>query len=159
MRLWTLHPRYLDTRGLVALWREGLLAQAVLGGSTRGYTRHPQLMRFQNSASPLESIAAYLQVVHDEACRRAYSFDATKIGASGSVAPLIATQGQIDYEWAHLQAKLRQRAPAWLAALEPVATSEPHPLFQIVPGPVADWEVVATPAPSGSARKPRGAAS
>jgi len=30
MRLWSLHPRYLDAKGLVALWREGLLAQKVL---------------------------------------------------------------------------------------------------------------------------------
>jgi hypothetical protein len=37
MRLWTLHPRYLDSQGLVALWREGLLAQAVLRNRTRGF--------------------------------------------------------------------------------------------------------------------------
>lgn len=43
MRLWSLHPQYLDAKGLVALWREGLLAQAVLAGQTRGYKRHPQL--------------------------------------------------------------------------------------------------------------------
>ncbi|HKX52383.1 MAG TPA: pyrimidine dimer DNA glycosylase/endonuclease V [Nitrosospira sp.] len=38
MRLWTLHPRYLDTKGLVAAWREALLAQKVLSGLTSGYT-------------------------------------------------------------------------------------------------------------------------
>ncbi|MGC2462396.1 MAG: pyrimidine dimer DNA glycosylase/endonuclease V [Steroidobacteraceae bacterium] len=32
MRQWPLHPRYLDARGLVALWREALLAQAVRRG-------------------------------------------------------------------------------------------------------------------------------
>lgn len=37
MRLWTLHPKYLDPKGLVALWRETLLAQRVLAGRTRGY--------------------------------------------------------------------------------------------------------------------------
>ena len=37
MRLWSLRPKYLDSQGLVALWREGLLAQAVLRGKTRGY--------------------------------------------------------------------------------------------------------------------------
>ncbi|WP_343214776.1 pyrimidine dimer DNA glycosylase/endonuclease V, partial [Dokdonella sp.] len=40
MRLWSLHPRYLDPQGLVALWREALLAKAVLRGETRGYTQH-----------------------------------------------------------------------------------------------------------------------
>ncbi|MGP1680491.1 MAG: pyrimidine dimer DNA glycosylase/endonuclease V [Giesbergeria sp.] len=36
MRLWSLHPQYLDSKALVALRREGLLAQAVLAGLTRG---------------------------------------------------------------------------------------------------------------------------
>ena len=72
MRLWTLHPKYLDARGLVALWREALLAQAVLGRQTGGYTRHPQLIRFRNSPSPTESLASYLQAVHAEASRRGY---------------------------------------------------------------------------------------
>jgi hypothetical protein len=27
MRIWTVHPRYLDPKGLVAAWREALLAQ------------------------------------------------------------------------------------------------------------------------------------
>ena len=43
MRLWSIHPRYLDSMGLVALWREALLAQAVLRGETKGYKFHPQL--------------------------------------------------------------------------------------------------------------------
>jgi len=30
MRLWTIHPKYLDRQGLLALWREALLAQKVL---------------------------------------------------------------------------------------------------------------------------------
>lgn len=140
MRLWTLHPKYLDARGLVALWREALLAQAVLGDRTRGYTRHPQLIRFRNTASPSASIAAYLHAVRDEASRRGYRFDATKIGVLGSVEAIVATRGQVDYEWAHLQKKLRVRAPEWLAGLGPVETPETHPLFQVVPGPIAAWE-------------------
>jgi hypothetical protein len=141
MRLWTLHPKYLDARGLVALWREALLAQAVLKGQTSGYTRHPQLIRFLNSPSPLKSIAFYLQAVHAEATRRGYCFDVTKLTATGCVEPVVVTRGQVDYEWAHLRAKLRARAPSWLAGLEPLARLETHPLFQVVPGPVAEWEV------------------
>lgn len=140
MRLWTLHPKYLDARGLVALWREALLAQAVLGGHTRGYTRHPQLIRFRNTVSPLAAIAVYLHAVRDEANRRGYRFDATKIGVLGSVEPVVATRGQVDYEWAHLQAKLRVRASEWLAGLGPVDAPETHPLFEVVPGPIAAWE-------------------
>lgn len=144
MRLWTLHPKYLDIRGLVALWREALLAQAVLGGQTCGYTRHPQLIRFRNSLSPIEAIASYLQAVHAEATRRCYCFDVTKIAAVGCAEPIAVTRGQLDYEWAHLKAKLRVRAPSWLARLEPISHPETHPLFHIVPGPVAEWEITQT---------------
>jgi len=141
MRLWTLHPKYLDARGLVALWREALLAQAVLGGQTRGYIHHPQLIRFRDSTSPVESIAFYLQVVHAEATERGYSFNETKIAYSGCSKPIVATLGQHDYEWAHLKTKLRLRAPSWLARLKHLSRPEPHPLFHLVPGAVAEWEV------------------
>jgi hypothetical protein len=141
MRLWTLHPKYLDARGLVALWRESLLAQAVLKGQTGGYTHHPQLIRFRNSPSPIESIASYLQTVHAEATRRGYRFDMTKIASIGCVETIVVTRGQLDYEWAHLMAKLSVRAPSGFAGLEPSYRPEAHPLFHIVPGPVAEWEV------------------
>ncbi len=142
MRLWTLHPKYLDTRGLVTLWREALLAQAVLKGQTRGYASHPQLTRFRNSPSPLKSIAFYLRGVYVEAAARGYHFDATKIGSVSHVEPIVATRGQLDYEWSHLKAKLQARAPAWFANSELISHPEPHPLFHIVPGPIAEWEVV-----------------
>jgi hypothetical protein len=144
MRLWTLHPKYLDARGLVALWREALLAQAVLKRQTRGYINHPQLVRFRNSPSPVESIAVYLQVIHEDAVRRGYGFDGAKIASAGYVEPIVVTSGQIDYEWGHLKDKLRMRAPSWLEGLGPVSHPDPHPLFRIVPGEVAEWEVVRT---------------
>src|SRR5471030_1676309 len=130
MRLWSLHPKYLDPKGLVALWREGLLAQAVLAGRTRGYKHHPQLMRFLQSSTPKKHIAAYLRLVHAEAARRGYCFDVKKIGRSGAIGPLIVTQGQLGYEWAHLTNKLKKRAPSWLAQFECVKRPEPHPLFK-----------------------------
>jgi len=143
MRLWTVHPRHLDTAGLVALWREALLAQAVLLGSTRGYTRHPQLQRFQAAADPIACIAGYLRAVADEADRRGYAFNATRIVASGSPVKRIAeTKGQLLYEWEHLGRKLRRRSPAWYR--DQVAGAQPtaHPLFRIVAGGVRDWERV-----------------
>ena len=75
MRLWTLHPRYLDSQGLVALWREALLARAVLRGRTRGYRHHPQLNRFRGAPNPVTCLNAYLRIVYDESVRRGYSFD------------------------------------------------------------------------------------
>jgi hypothetical protein len=153
MRLWTLHPQYLDARGLVALWREALLAQAVLGGQTRGYTRHPQLIRFRESAAPVETIARYLRGVHAEATRRSYRFDAARIDADGrDVATIEVTCGQIDYEWSHLTAKLQARAPSWLAGLASISRPEPHPLFHVVSGPVAVWEVARSADAPGAGR-------
>lgn len=139
MRLWTLHPKYLDGRGLVALWREGLLAQAVLRGRTRGYTRHPQLTRFRESPAPLGCIASYLAAVHDEATRRGYRFDRRKIGRPGG-ARLRVTAGQLEYEWGHLKAKLAVRDRTRLVALRRIARPDVHPLFRVAPGPVEPWE-------------------
>lgn len=48
MRIWSVHPSLLDAKGLVACWRETLLAQKVLQGLTKGYKNHPQLDRFSN---------------------------------------------------------------------------------------------------------------
>lgn len=140
MRLWSLHPKYLDAKGLVALWREALLAQAVLRGETRGYTHHPQLQRFRESAAPRDAIACYLQEVYNEATRRGYRFDAAKIGPHQSVATISVTRGQLDYEWAHLKAKLKLRDPARLEELKHLTQPRPHPLFRVIAGSVAPWE-------------------
>jgi hypothetical protein len=140
MRLWTLHPRYLDSRGLVALWREGLLAQKVLSGATRGYRRHPQLHRFELQPDAGAAIASYLRAVAREAARRGYRFDETKIGPTEGDLELEASSGQLLFEWEHLLAKLRRRAPALAVEHATVVAPEAHPLFRVVEGPVADWE-------------------
>lgn len=140
MRLWTLHPKYLDAKGLVALWREGLLARAVLKGATKGYRNHPQLERFRAHAAPLAAINTYLRVVAFEAESRGYSFDRQKIGPARRGVALSATQGQIAYEWQHLLRKLRARSPGLYARCRRGAPPEPHPLFAIVRGGVESWE-------------------
>jgi hypothetical protein len=109
MRLWTLHPKYLDARGLVALWREALLAQPILRGATRGYKHHPQLQHFSESAHPPAALAAYLAAVHEEAVRRGYRFDASKIGARRIRGKMTETRGQLLFEWRHLKRKLKRR--------------------------------------------------
>lgn len=81
MRIWSLHPSLLDRRALVACWRETLLAQKVLRGLTRGYTNHPQLIRFRAHPQPLEAVAAYLSGLAVEADARGYSFNRALIGA------------------------------------------------------------------------------
>ena len=140
VRLWTLHPRYLDAKGLVALWREGLLARAVLRGATRGYRNHPQLERFRAHRSPLAAINTYLRAVALEAEKRGYSFDRQKIGPGRRGVALSSTQGQLAYEWKHLLRKLRVRSPGLYARWRRSARPEPHPLFEIVRGEVEPWE-------------------
>ena len=140
MRLWSLHPKYLDRQGLVALWREALLAQAVLKGETRGYTCHPQLLRFRESAAPLDAIAFYLHEIHAEATRRGYHFDAGKIGSCVKLQQIPVTQGQLGYEWAHLNMKLQTRDPARYEKLKGIAVPLQHPLFYVIPGAIAEWE-------------------
>lgn len=145
MRIWTVHPRYLDAKGLVAAWREGLLAQKVLRGETHGYTRHPQLTRFRMQPEPVETIATYLAGLAKEASRRGYTFDLTKISTPRFAGKLVETRGQLLFEWQHLKRKLRARTPPLYRACRGVACPSAHPLFRIVAGPVRDWEVSALP--------------
>jgi hypothetical protein len=156
MRLWSLHPRYLDAKGLVALWREALLAKAVLAGRTKGYTRHPQLDRFRAAADPDAAIRGYLEAVLEEARSRGYRFDARKLGrrraTPDGTAPdaspvalaagrLSVTRGQLAYERDHLLAKLAVRDHERRAVLAAEAAPRPHPLFFVVEGGVESWEV------------------
>lgn len=140
MRLWSLHPRYLDPQGLVALWREALLARAVLRDATKGYRNHPQLDRFRSHAAPVSAINAYLAAVYDEAVARGYSFDAGKFDRVPIDAPLPVSDGQVAYEWQHLLQKLATRSPAlcekWRSCREP----DCHPLFVVRQGPIEPWE-------------------
>lgn len=140
MRLWSLHPKYLDTRGLVTAWREGLLAQAVLRGHTTGYRAHPQLRRFRRCPAPVGAIAAYLRDLHAESLVRGYRFEAAKISRAHFIGSLHVTCGQLDYEWKHLLAKLVTRDPERHRQLRTVERPRSHPLFRVVAGRREDWE-------------------
>ncbi|WP_417235714.1 pyrimidine dimer DNA glycosylase/endonuclease V [Arthrobacter sp.] len=145
MRLWSLHPSLLDSKGLVACWRESLLAQKVLAGQTQGYANHPQLIRLRAQADPLETVGGYLQGLLEEALARGYNFDAAKIlrpvrpEHAGSVP---VSTGQIEFETAHLLRKLQQRDPSRATYLNSLDSGQIplHPLFTAVPGPVETWE-------------------
>src|SRR5262245_34517429 len=102
MRLWSLHPSYLDSKGLVALWREGLLARKVLQGRTRGYQAHPQLTRFRAHARPDLAIDAFLWSVYEESISRGYEFDVGKLGEKHPPLELQVTDGQLKFELEHL---------------------------------------------------------
>ena len=140
MRLWSLHPSYLDSKGLVALWREGLLAKAVLSGETRGYKNHPQLERFKSQPNPQAAINAFLFEVYREAERRGYHFDIRKLNTTRSSKKIRVTEGQLRYEWTHLQNKLLHRDPPRHKQHASTTDIQPHPLMKVVPGPVESWE-------------------
>lgn len=140
MRLWSLHPEYLDRIGLIALWREALLAQKVLSGDTRGYRQHPQLQRFREHPRPLAFIGSYLRAVALEADRRGYKFDARKIVCLDYAAPFDVTEGQLFFEWEHLLRKLDIRDPARARSHRAGPAPRAHPSFAVVEGPVAQWE-------------------
>src|SRR5699024_6158179 len=98
VRLWSLHPKYLDAKGLVALWREALLAKNVLEGKTTGYRSHPQLHRFRRSVLPIDGINQYLSEVYQESLIRGYKFDREKIDWNFTTTMLPVTSGQMQYE-------------------------------------------------------------
>lgn len=141
MRLWSLHPKYLDTRGLVAVWREGLLAQQVLLGRTLGYRHHPQLARFRAARDPAAALGAYLLLVLREAERRSYAFDIGRIHRAGTRTRLPVTRGQLDYELVHLRRKLWIRDRRAHARCRALTRVEPHPLFVVHQGPIEPWEM------------------
>lgn len=150
MRLWSVHPKVLDQKALVACWRESLLAQAVLGGLTRGYQRHPQLQRWRAHAAPLAALGGYLAGLWWEADRRGYHFNAAKIIIAPPKFPAVlrlpaalclpVSDGQLRFELAHLQAKITQRAPGELWRIAELTEPVCAPSFRVVPGGVADWE-------------------
>ena len=140
MRLWTLHPKYLDAAGLVALWREALLARAVLRGRTLGYRRHSQLQRFRQCSSPRSAINAYLAAIYVEAAARGYNFDRAKLARVTAHPRIRVTCGQLLYEWEWLLQKLRQRNMPMYRVNRSIDIPDAHPIFRVVPGPISDWE-------------------
>jgi hypothetical protein len=143
VRLWSLHPEYLDPQGLVALWREALLAREVLRGNTTGYRHHPQLDRFRKHTAPISAINAYLAAVHAEALKRGYSFDCSKLAPVRRPVRLTTTSGQLSYESKHLGRKLRARNRASYRRFLGRCSRRglrAHPLFRVVPGAVQEWE-------------------
>ena len=144
MRLWTISFKYLDAKGLVALWREALLAKNVLAGLTKGYKNHPQLDRFYAHENALEAINAYLAEVYAQACTRGYKFDAAKVGEfdERNLAKIAVSRGQIEYEFAFLQKKLKSRDIKAYERNLSVKNIEIASIFKEVEGGIEPWEKV-----------------
>ncbi|OJU23725.1 MAG: hypothetical protein BGN92_13815 [Sphingobacteriales bacterium 41-5] len=141
MRIWSLHPEYLDTKGILALWRETLLAKNVLEGKTKGYKNHPQLNRFKSLNNPVEAIHQYLSEVYTEALTRGYRFDSAKFLMPDQTITMPVTKGQVEYERIHLLNKLQQRDVERFEKLKLLKKFKLHPIFSVAPGDVEDWEI------------------
>ncbi|MFH2012907.1 MAG: pyrimidine dimer DNA glycosylase/endonuclease V [Pseudomonadota bacterium] len=144
MRLWSIHPKYLDTQGLIALWRETLLAKKVLQNKTKGYKNHPQLIRFKNHSSPLNAINIYLREILEESKRRNFKFDSSKIGSIRTVNKISVSSGQIQFEFECLLNKLKERDKIKYNLLKDKKRIETHPLFRNISGEVERWEKMAS---------------
>lgn len=145
MRIWSINPKYLDGKGIVALWRETLLAKKVLEGKTKGYRKHSQLFRFKNAYDPLLAINFYLYVVYNESLKRGYYFDCEKFRFSSYILELekiTLTSHQIEYEFIHFLNKLKKRNYQHYKKLENIEIIEAHPLFNIIEGDIEFWEKV-----------------
>ncbi len=144
MRIWSIHPSYLDSKGLVAAWREGLLALKVLKGETKGYKNHPQLLRFKTSSDPLTAISIYLHALADEADTRHYAFKRETLAPKDTLKLefLTVTSGQLMYETKHLKKKLSIRDQEKFLEYESIEQFKAHPLFKEIPGEVENWEVI-----------------
>jgi len=141
MRLWSIHPKYLDYKGLVTLWRESLLAQKVLRGKTKGFKQHPQLERFKKQPDPLSAISSYIYYIYKEGVKCGYNFRKEKILIPiKRISPIKVTRGQILFEFNHLKKKLKSRDIKKYRRLLKVKEIDPHPIFCIVEGKIESWE-------------------
>ena len=140
MRIWSIHPKYLDTKGLLAVWREGLLAQKVLMNETKGYKNHPQLLRFKSEINSVAAIGAYLEQIYKEAQKRGYKFNFDKIENTDFYNKLIVTNGQVDFEWKHFKSKVRKRNPIIYRKIKNIRTPKINPIFIKKNGIKEKWE-------------------
>jgi hypothetical protein len=142
MRIWSIHPKYLDAKGLVALWREALLAQAVLSGKTKCYVNHPQLIRFKENQDPLGCIGKYLNDVFIESVERGYKFSFKKIIHINNDAMITVSSKQVQYEFSHLLKKLSDRDMEKYNQIYKINEILVHPIFNVTPGNIESWEVI-----------------
>lgn len=141
MRIWSLHPSYLDWMGLGAQWREALLAQKVTEGKTKGWKNHPQLDRFKYHPKPMEAVGYYLKGIHDESLTRRYKYNYSKILYPDSVVDLInLSQDQLQYEFDLLQERLKKRTPEKYEENRGIKELRAHSLFKVIPGLPEKWE-------------------
>lgn len=150
MRLWSLHPSYLDKQALQVCWADALQAleyykqeRAYMKGITNDLSPYfyPCLDRFRMTGSPIAHITNYLHGLCDESERRNTPFGRAKLPEFTPGLRLKVTDGQIAREekLLLLQLNRRKQTQLWMD-LFVAEYVQPHPLFEIVSGPVEPWE-------------------
>ena len=116
----------------------------MLAGLTKGYKNHPQLDRFYAHENALEAVNAYLAEVYAEGRARGYKFDAAKVGEfdERNLAKIAVSRGQIEYEFAFLQKKLKSRDVKAYERNLSVKNIEIAGVFEEVAGGIEPWEKV-----------------
>jgi hypothetical protein len=142
MRIWTLHPKYLDVKGLIAVWRETLLAKHVLENKTKGYKSHPQLERFRKAKRPLDVINQYLSEIYKEATNRNYRFNGNKIDWNFIPDKITVTDGQLEYEVFHLLKKLKTRDSIKFKEVKNIKKHDTLDMFTVIGGGIEKWEII-----------------
>jgi len=140
MRLWSIHPKYLDVKGLCGLWREGIIARNALLGIKKGYRNHPQLERFKKQKEPVVAMDTYLISIYEESKRRNYNFHRDRIGNKFQDDKIDVTEGQINYEVKHLKRKLIKRDLKKYEELKKAEEPQLNPIFRAVKGEIESWE-------------------
>lgn len=136
MRLWTIHPEYLDNKQLSTLWRDTLLAKNVLSGLTKHHKSDSQLNRFQNHPIPRKAINFYLSIIWEESQNRNMPFDESKFSKTSLKEKefIEVNTGQVSFEFKRLKQEQKNDI------IQIPAKIKIHPLFKSVNGPVEVWE-------------------
>ena len=129
MRLWIVHPKYLDCKGLVALWRESLLARKVLKGRTMGWRHHPQLNKFRTHNNPPVAVNTYLLYILNESRNRCYKFDKRKIEKKFTRTRIKVKRKDVMEEFEVLKGKLKVRDPERYIRLLKIRKPELNSIF------------------------------
>lgn len=140
MRLWSIHPKYLDVKGFCGLWREGIIARNALLGIKEGYRNHPQLDRFKRQSNPVIFIDTYLLYVYKDSIRRKYNFNRDLFGYEFTDSKIPVTDGQLKYEIKHLLRKLKVRDIKRYEKLVNLDIIDVNPVFDVVSGDIEEWE-------------------
>ena len=134
MNLWSFHPKYLDEKGLRAVWQDALFAQNVLSGRIKDHRKYyPQLMKFNNYFEPLAAIGAYLGFIYDDGVERGIIFQEHKIMHRSKRENIFQVDRErLEDEFEQYKRKMQTVSMLQTAKLRQVSKVEPHPIFEVV---------------------------